>query len=127
MQSQRKMLRSGTAARSLSVSVRSAGARCAVAIPITRSLLRAGAEHDAGIEIRLAPDEPARNLGTGARVDDESEPVARGIGDCDQHGVGERSQEDRVDLADTAEHWNALKPAPGETAVVVDEADDLLA
>src|SRR6266498_5408257 len=125
MQSQRKMLSSGTAASRRSTRVRSAGAGCAVATLISESV-DSGAEDDAGIEVGLAAHEPARHVREGTGVDNQPEPFVRRIGNRHEDAVGSCTREDRLDLHQTAEYRHALEPPSCQARVVVDEPDDLL-
>src|SRR3954451_10864189 len=107
MDSHRKMLSSGTAASSRSARVRSTGAERALATLIGRSVC-GRAEHEAWIQVGLAPHEPARHLGERAGVDHEPEPLAGGVGYGHEDGVGARSGDYRLDLHQAAEDRNAL-------------------
>src|SRR5919197_6160345 len=126
MQSQTKMLSSGTAASSRSLSVRSAGAARTVATLTGRSV-DGGAEDGTRIEVGLAPHEPARHLCQRAGVDDEAEPLARGIRNRHEDGVGPRSREDLLDRFEASENRRSLQAPAREARVVVDETDNLLA
>src|SRR6266536_4456896 len=108
MQSQRKMLSSGTAASNRSVSERSAGAGRAVATVISGSV-DSGAEDGARIEVGLAPYETARHLCERAGIDHQSQTLARSVGDRDEDGVWAHPREDRLDLQQPAEHGYALQ------------------
>ena len=92
-----------------------------------RSLCAAPEDGD-GVEVGLAPDEPAGHIDRGARAHDGVEPVARGLRDRDQHGVGLGGVEDPVDArASRRATGHALQPPAPQARVVVDEADDVLA
>src|SRR5439155_23281094 len=139
MQSQKKTLRSGAAARIRSANVRSAGTARAVVtatsapsstaahVLLGGALIGCGAEHDARIEDLVASHEPARHVGERAGVDDEPELLARRIGNRDENRVRARPDEDRLDLHQSAQNGDALQPPAREARLVVDEADDLLA
>src|SRR3954454_19435065 len=118
------MLSSGTAASSRSAKVRSTGTGRALATLIC--LVCARAQHEARIQIGFPPHESTRYFGQRAGVDDEAEPLARGVGNRDEHSVGLRFREYRLDLQQASEHRHSLKPAAGEPLVVVDDPDDLL-
>src|SRR5262245_3979857 len=120
MQSQRKMLSSGTAASRRSVSVRSAGAVGAVATVSAVSVCRS-AQDDSGVEVAVAPDEPAWYLGPGAGVDDDSELFARRVRNRHEHRVGSCTPDDALDVTGAAEHRHALQAPPRERGVVVHE------
>src|SRR6476661_1922069 len=126
MLSQRKMLSSGTAARSRSVSVRPADAGRAVTTAIPGSVA-ACAEDGVRIEVSVATNEAARHLRQCAGVDDQAEAFARSVGNRDEDRVRSRAGEDALDLSGSAEHEDALEPSPGQLRIVVDEADHLLA
>src|SRR6266511_1143402 len=116
MQSQRKMLSSGTAASSRSASVRSAGRGLTVATLILGlvpgALVDSGAEDDAGIEVGLAPDEPARHLCERAGVNDEAEPLTRCVRNRHEDGGGPHAREDLLDLCEPAQDGSPLQPPP---------------
>src|SRR4029077_7919523 len=120
------MLSSGTAAKKRSTSVCSAGALRAVTTAIGGSV-DGSAECDVGVEVRVAPDEAARQLGQSAGVHHEAESLPGSLGNRDEHGVRAGPRENQLDLAGVAQVRDALQPAPGQPRIVVDEADDLLA
>src|SRR5580765_1918098 len=126
MLSQRKMLSSGTAARSRSVSVRSADAGRAVTTAILGSV--AGCPEDGvRIEVSVATNEAARHLRQRAGIDDQAEAFARSIGNRDENRVRARAREHSLDLSGPAEHGDALEPSARQLRIVVHEADYLLA
>src|SRR5437764_8511105 len=124
MQSQRKMLSSGIAARTRSANVRSAATEDAVARDIP-GLFDAGAQDDARIEVGLAADEPARHLRERAGIDHEPQPLTRSIGNGDEDRVRLDPAQNRFDLGRAAEHRNSLQTAARQTRIVVHESDDL--
>src|SRR5207247_11481113 len=107
MASQRKMLSSGTAASRRSARACSAGVVRAVTTAI-RGSVGCGAEDGARIEVGIATDEAAGHLRKRAGVDDQSEALARCIGDRDADGVRMRTRENSFDLFGAAQHGHAL-------------------
>ena len=90
--------------------------------------LGAGAEHDARIEVDLAPDEPAVDPGVGAGVDDRVEAIARRVRDRHEHDV--RLVPLRGAAASSCvppSDRHAVDAPAAQARVVVDEADDALA
>src|ERR1700693_4092665 len=124
--SQRKMLSSGTDASRRSTSVRSAGVVRAVTTAIRESV-DSCAENGAGIEVGVATNEAARHLRERAGVDDQPEALARGVWNRDENAVRVHARENTLDLAGPREHGHALQPSPRQARIVVHEADDLLA
>src|SRR5216683_3660776 len=120
------MLSRGTAARRRSTSVRSAGVVRAVTTAIRESV-GGCAEHGARIEVGIAPDEATGHLGKRAGVDDQSEPLARSVGNRDENSVWLRAREDSLDLLGAAQHRHTLQPSPRKSWIVVHEAHDLFA
>jgi len=82
---------------------------------------------DDGIEVDLAPHEPAGDVGPVAAGDDRVKPLPRGVRDRDEDDVGPRLVEHAIDLDEAAENRDPLHPAATETRVVVDEAHHLVA
>src|SRR5438034_1715598 len=80
------MLSSGTAANRRSASVCSAGVVRAVTTVIPRSV-GGRAEDGVRIEVDVAADEAARHLRQRARVDEQAETFAWGVGNRDEDGV----------------------------------------
>src|SRR2546423_7563578 len=111
MQSHRKMLSSGMAASTRSAKVRSAATEDAVATDIP-GLVDAGAQDDARIEVGLAADEAARHLRERARIDHQSQPLPRSVGDGDEDRVGPHASQDRLDLGRASEDGDTLQPPP---------------
>src|SRR3989441_2818684 len=119
------MLSSGTAARSRSASVCSAGVVRAVTTVILNSV-GGRAEDGVRIEVGVATDEAAGHLRERAGVDDQAEALAWGIGNRDEDGVGLRAREDALDLSGPPEHGDPLQSSPRQLRIVVHEADHLL-
>src|SRR2546422_6672546 len=105
------MLSSGTAAKSRSASVRSAGAGRAVTTVILSSF-GGCAEDGVRIEVGVAADETAGHLREGAGVDDQAEPFAWGVGNRDEDGGGLRAREDALDLSGPPQHGDSLQSSP---------------
>src|SRR2546426_10276015 len=108
MQSQRKMLSSGIAARTRSANVRSAATEDAVATDIP-GLVDAGAQDDAWIEVGLAADKPARHLRERARIDHQPQPLARSVGNGDEDCIRPDTAQNRLDLGRAPEHRDSLQ------------------
>ena len=120
------MLSSGTAASSRSASVRSAGVVRAVTTAMRESV-GCCAEDGARIEVGFATDEAAGNLRKRARVDDQPEALARGVGNRDEDSVWTCPRENSFDLSGAAQHRHSLQPSPRQPRIVIHEADHLLA
>src|SRR5262249_59959060 len=126
------MLRSGTAASSRSESVRvgrvrASSTRRGVATALTRprSLDSSGrAEDDGRVEIHVAADEAARDVGPAARLDHGVEARTFGVGDRHEHRLRLEAPERPADLLEVRDDWDALDAAAPEAGIVVHEADD---
>src|SRR5260221_13679497 len=85
-----------------------------------------GPEYDAGVEIHVAADEPACDVGSLACLDDRVEALARCRWDGYEYCVGLHSPERPADVVETAQNGDALKALTAESGVVVYEPDEPL-